>query len=522
MIFSFDRYFQANELELRKDWRKVKTLIKKEVQAGDFERSILLIEQASNLAYIYNFVRDYWDPEIDHYIQQVSLALTAQHEIGHVSSNPDKIVFFDHFVLENRGFAQQYLDVFINNGLEVLYVIDDERNYRPKNRIIETIERYQKGYISVLKAPSRVGKFYELLGIIKEFNPRKVFFHTAPWEIISCCVAYALQGKSTNKCYLLNITDHAFWPGITCFEFIVDWRSVGFNINRKLKGKEEKKLFVIPTPSYLDETIAFQGFPDIPSGKIIGFSGGSFYKILDRQNTFLNLVKEVIHQNEDFVFIFAAVGGRAKVEEFVRENRLESRFFVIGDRRDIGQIFKRIDIFFNTYPFSGGLMMKYSIACNKPILSFAHPKLLNSRLDVVLDCALSEEHLIFEKGKYLEVAAKLINDPLYRACYSKYYRQLSAESDRFNERVTQLLNDRPVDAVIRCEFSIHQHEITDFHIETERIQGKFYVPFIYSILKYKPMIFRLPISIKYMLFKIYRKIFAVTTNVLWVSVYLSY
>lgn len=505
--FDLRKFFHANERRLRKDWSRIKRNVGKEIEGANFERSIRLLEQASSLAYTYNFVADYWDFEIESFLQQISTSLVGDRLDSLDSPKGNGVLFFDHFVLENRGFAQQYLDAFMESGVEVLYLIDDPKNYTRQNRIIETVSRYSKGTIKILTATSRVGKFHQLLEIIAEYQPCRAFFHTAPWEVLSCCAAFALKVKTSVKCYLLNITDHAFWPGITCFEFIIDWRSLGAHINTTLKGKEKENVILIPTPSYFDRSIGFEGFPEIPDGKIIGFSGGSFYKILDRNNTFLNLIKDVIEHNKDFVFIFAAVGGLNKIEEFVNEHKLQNRFFVVGNRRDIGQIFQRIDIYFNTYPFSGGLMMKYAIEFDKPILSFANNTLVNSRLDMVLDCELSGDHLIFDKNHYLIVASKLINDAVYRKAYTVYYESLRMINSTFQINIQRLLNDDSVEAYCDCRFEISQKEITAFHIESERIQGSFYEPRIYEIFRYKPMTQRLWSLLRYLVFKVYKKLF---------------
>ena len=207
-------FFEANITKLNRDWRLIKTIIKEEIQSGNYESALEHIEQVCNLAYTYNFVPNYWDLEIEQFIRQITIGLHGGKLIT-CNSVKHRVVFFDHFVLENRGFYQQYFVAFIKAGVEVLYVVDNPKNYSKQNRIIQIIEAYEKGSITVLSSSSRLSKSDELLSVIIEFKPAKVFIHTAPWEILSSCMAFELQRKTLIKCYLLNITDHSFWPGIT-------------------------------------------------------------------------------------------------------------------------------------------------------------------------------------------------------------------------------------------------------------------------------------------------------------------
>lgn len=497
-------FFEANLSRLSTDWRLIKSLIKQEIQSRNFERAISLLEKAGHLAYTYNFVPDYWDLEIEQCIRNVTKALLPDKVVLDVT-NTNRIVFFDHFVLENRGFTQQYLNVLIEAEVDLLYIIDDPKKYNKQNQIIQLIEAYPKASITILKASTRVDKLKELFGAVIAFSPSKVFIHTAPWEIFSSCLAYALQNSSI-KCYLLNITDHAFWPGITCFEYIIDWRSFGHNVNKVLKGKPEDKLIVVPTPGHYDESVPFQGFPAIPTGKVIGFSGGSYYKIVDKENTFLHLIKDVLDQNENFIFLFATIGGDVHLKQFISMHNLEDRFILLGNRKDITEVFKRIDIYFNTYPYAGGLMMQYAMAYNKPIISLANRGFHNSRTDLAFDCNLSEEHIIYDRNNYIQIASRLINELPYRKSYIAYYSEVKNVINDFSERVKRILNDQDVAHDFISEFEIDQKAVTDFHIEGENIRKKIYITRIYNIFHYRPRLERLGISTRYLLYRIVKRL----------------
>jgi hypothetical protein len=120
-------------------------------------------------------------------------------------------VFYDYFLLENRGFTQQYIDQIIKNDFEILFItLADEREFSEDNAIIKTLRAYQKAKIFIVSYQETKARQVELMvAEILNFRPSKVFNHNIPYDILPVSVALAL--KSSNiKTYFLNISDHAF------------------------------------------------------------------------------------------------------------------------------------------------------------------------------------------------------------------------------------------------------------------------------------------------------------------------
>jgi hypothetical protein len=60
---------------------------------------------------------------------------------------------------------------------------------------------------------------------------------------------------------------------------------------------------------------------------VVGFSGGMTYKIIDKPNTFLNLIKRVLDENPNFIFLFANVFGDALLKGLLKRTTLKADLF---------------------------------------------------------------------------------------------------------------------------------------------------------------------------------------------------
>lgn len=478
-------YFPIKQKDLDVDWLLIKQTIATLIAAKNYEQAILHLEKACHHAYAYNFIDDYWDKDIESFIHQLSSALLDKTFEKQIVTT-ETIFFFDYFILENRGFTQQYLEVLISEKKNIVFIIPDKQSISLRNRIIQTIDTYEKGEIISLDANSRCEKVVELMKLVIRYAPQKIFVHTAPWEIISCCVASKLNGTDI-KVFLLNITDHAFWPGITCYENIIDFRSYGHNVNRLLKLKNEKNLLIIPTPAFIDSTKEFLGFPLLPEGSIIGFAGGSYYKIKDEECTFLNLIKLLLFRHSQFVFLFANVGGDEELKGFIEQNGLKERFILIGNRNDIAEVFKNSDIFFNTYPYGGGLMLHYALEFKKPIVSLWNRGLFHTRLDFAFDHEIPDQYLPKNEKEFIELAGKLIQDKSYRDSFTSFLNFGDKIRISFKNKLTQLINNIEFISKPILPLQIDQYYIKKFHF-VSAYNYYSYVQFVTGLVKKRYLI----------------------------------
>ena len=497
----------ANPKKLKRDWEIFKILTRKALEQANYNTVFNLLEGIGWFGYKYNFVDSFKDAEVDNFIIQLTNKIKP--EIRQVKVSNHRIAFYDHFTLENRGFTQQYLDELMKQDIEILYIMADESKLKDDNKIVNTLRLYPKAKIIALNASlSRVDQFQNVLIQIVNFGPSKLFIHNAPWDIISCCLCIALKEAKVSS-YLLNITDHAYWPGADIFDYIIDFRSFGHLLNHRIKGIPSERLLIIPTPAYIRKGEEFEGIDNVQiTNEILGFSGGSTYKIVDANNTFLKLIKKVLDQNENFVFLFANVGNSDFIRKFIKENSLEERFILLGNRRDINEVFKNIDIYFNTYPYGGGLMIQYALYNKKPILALMHPDLSYTHLENVIDRNLGQMYRIDNEKDYLMIAKKLIQDECFRKSYAEELAKEQNIDVEFQENLKALLNDSKIlDYPLVEDFSMNSTAVTKFHLDYNNYHYNDYLDFRRRYFKDMDIYYKtINISIPYFISRVIKRI----------------
>src|SRR5690606_5562315 len=133
-------------------------------------------------------------------------------------------------------------------------------------------------------------------------------------------------------------------------------------------------------------------------------------------------------------------------------------------RKDIAQVFERIDIYFNTYPYGGGLMLQYAVQSGKPPISLWKKGLANTRLDYVFDCYLPENHIIEDKSSFLKIAGSMIDDKSFREEYTKWFEAGRQSMDKFCSEVSDLLKGHSYTPEAISDIEIDQQAITNFHV----------------------------------------------------------
>ena len=84
----------------------------------------------------------------------------------------------------------------------------------------------------------------------------------------------------------------------------------------------------------------------------------------------LYFLKDLVAANSTLIVYFANIGESEFIVEFLEKHELENQIKLIGNRKDLDFIFSKIDIYINTFPYGGGLMMYYAAKYQKPIIAF--------------------------------------------------------------------------------------------------------------------------------------------------------
>ncbi len=353
---------EKKKKRVNEEYDKCKKIIEKSLTSKQYEKAMAAISIGSFLLYSWN--QRYTDESLENAIGMVA-ERTMTPEMEQLMPEGDVVIFYDSFGLDTRGLALIYLKALANLGREVVYVtVASAENNQPE--IDKAIEgaKIRKKYFSSHK---HFKKLQELQRIICDIKPSKAFLYTTPND--SAGVAVFMQMRNVAR-YQINLTDHAFWLGTHAFDYCLEFRNYGAGVSRYYRGIAEEKIRAMPYYPAIDKDEDFQGLPFEPEGRKIIFSGGSIYKTIDKDGTFYQIVREILKNNEDTVFLYAGYGDNTYIEE-LKEIYI-GRVYHIPERKDLYQLMQHITLYLNTYPLLGGLMMQYAAIAGKIPITLWH------------------------------------------------------------------------------------------------------------------------------------------------------
>lgn len=335
----------------------------------NFDLALRLIELSAHLQYNYSFQDTLYDKTLEDALKQIANFLFETKEID---ADEHTVMFYDFFGYDNRGLTQQYLRALKKLNKRIILVFENKERHYKNEAILSEIQDYGNKSVCYLKGANRIERARDLLSIISEEKPKHILMHLIPWDSIAYMAFYKISGI---KRYQINLTDHAFWLGVDITDVNIEFRSYGLNLSEQLRNIPAEKNKILPYYPILS-AVEFQGFDFDVKGKKIIFSGSTYYKVLGDGLEFFKTISKLLQLDENLIFIFAGSGNGNAIQEFIKKNNLEHRFFLIGDRYDLYEIMKRIDYYISTFPFTGALMTQTAVAAGKPVFAYVNPKSL--------------------------------------------------------------------------------------------------------------------------------------------------
>jgi len=426
----------------------------------------------------YAFYLSYYDKRIEDIIGL--LAKEVNCPIFKPSSN--RVCFYDFFSFDNQCISQQYIRAFLKSGVELLYITERERTNPRSQDIFKELE-LAGNKVKIIYIPKHLkglAKSHLICTAISAFCASKVFFQLYP-DVIDALVAFKALPNFVKK-YQINLTDHAYWAGQSVLDFSLEFREHGYNISRFCRSIPSENL--IYNPYYpIANNNSFEGFPVVVEDKVVIVAGGSFYKIVDKNNTFIRIVKKLLDIDPKVVFFYAGEGELSVFKDILDDDNYNNRFFLIGFRRDINELIKNCDILLNTYPFGGGLMLQYAAINGKPILNYGK----DAEAIEELICQKSEALITrYELKDFMEYAKELICDKDYRLEEGEKLKKCIINEEEFNNRVAKILHDEPEPP----SFAENPNDCFDFPNIDVKIQLRDYALALVQNLRFEALLSR--------------------------------
>lgn len=424
---------KLTEKYLRNLYAKMISQAEKSERKGNLDNANRYLTAASNLSYI--FYLSYRDEKADYLLRKISQRITP---IGNYkkSSNTFRCVFLDSSSVFNGGLTIQYMRAIETAGWDVLYLSSQNMDSVKERDLREIILSNPKAKIASiphsLKGMNRLQYMYDT---IVNFNPTNVFIHMSPFAPYFAEVCYALPKEITK--YLIDYTDHSFLLGADCADYILEFRDKGAFTACRYRGVREDQIILLPYYPNLFVS-EYKGLPEGCKGKKIVLSGGNYWKIMDENGTFFKMSKAILDANPEAVMVYAGMGQEEPVRELVNKFGIEDRFYFLGWRKDINELFERADLYLSTYPAIGGLMGIYAGIKSKPILALKSPNNGSSAETTI--CIL--DHYQISKESIEEVvdeSVRILRNPDYAREVGERIHKCCVSREWFDEQFKKIV-----------------------------------------------------------------------------------
>lgn len=466
--------------DIRQGYKGIKNMALKEIENGDYEKAMEYVTHCATLAQQFNWI--YADLELETGLKEIGEKIILDVSDEYIS-NENNVVLYDDFHT-TVILAAQYIGALIEAGKNVLYInttLPD--NSDKQNKLVDYISIHYPT-VKVLTIPkiSKIERIQYIFKSILEYKPAKLILHLyAHSDIIP--LLFRLPKQITK--YIINLADQTFWLGASAVDYVLEFRQFGVSVSQQRRSIKAGQQLLIPFYPIVDDN-PFQGFPKecYDPNKIIIFSGGDIYKVLDRKKTYWHLVKRILDTYPQVVFIFATKAdniGLDLINSFISNNHYEGRFIYTKFRSDINEVFKHIDIYMGTCPASGSLMSQLAARNSIPILQYYYPGTPDDETEQAI-CYNEDFPISFntEIG-FMEEAEKLINDASYRKSQGKRLANGMITIEQFSAIVKESLCSNRT-AIELKPYLINYQELDKRWYELEKLGYLNTMSYVYGVL----------------------------------------
>ncbi|WP_455664164.1 hypothetical protein [Phocaeicola sp.] len=404
-----------SEQQVRDVFETLKQKAKSKIAKGKYEEAIHLIELAAQWGYFYTY--KYSDDVLESFLQKIAKFIKKelpQNELVAVDGKK-RIVFVCNRIADNCELVQQYGRALVASSIPTLIIAINRESPVGEQNILNdlqaaniTIERVEDSnkYLDVVK---------KIAELISSYQPTQILAHVWPWDTRPIV---AIMSAKQCPCYNINFNDHAFWIGKSMLDYSIEFRPYGSTISLEKRELKREQLLYLPYYPILSTNIPYQGFPFDRDGKVVILTGGSAYKMLGTDNLFFDRLDIILNDNSNAVVLLAC-GQLADIKARIKSMKNRNRVFTTSFRKDIASVFMNSDIYYGTYPMSGGLMSQYAAMLEKPIIAYAKEKVALDEMDGVVNYH-NDLPIAFHSFEEMRIYAK-------RLCENERYRKAEGQ-----------------------------------------------------------------------------------------------
>ncbi|SEI84582.1 hypothetical protein SAMN05660742_101215 [Propionispira arboris] len=419
---------------------RAKAIIQRLIQEEKYEDALQLISSQADIMYTYN--QWYTDDDLEKLLYDIENTLSVDAVIDSVGENT--VFYYDAFGLNNRGLTQIYLAALLKLNFHIVYVtILEAKGNIPTIESLLNIGNGEVVYLASASSSYRVANYRALCSIIARVNPYYAFLYTTPSDVSGIMAFQHFAGQMQR--YQINLTDHTFWLGRNAFDYCLEFRNYGASISVKYRQILANKLLKQPYYPIVNQNILFEGFPfERTADDFIIFSGGSIYKTVDKAHTYYRLIEYCLQKFSQVKFWYASNDDNVELVDLMK--RYPTRVYHTRERQDLFQIMKNIDMYLNTYPVSGGLMVQYAALAKKAPLTLVHD-------DDAKGILIGQENLDIEFymiDDFKKEVVRYIEDKDYRDKKDARMDNAIISASEFTENLSRIMQTSTSAYPIKC------------------------------------------------------------------------
>lgn len=431
-----------------------------QVSRGRWAEAMDKMVQAARIAYLVNW--RYQDSRIEAALKLITEAVLSAED--NPPAKGERIVFFDSWGLDARGLSLQYIRALNASGASILFICETRneagsvglREELSKGAATETL------YLDDVN--NELEKARRIHASISAFRPSRILMHMTPWAV-GAIVAFHAFSKVPR--YQINLTDHAFWLGTGCSDYLLEFRDYGIAISQEKRGIAPERTILNPYYPIVEDSQSYP-LPERKDVEVVVFSGGAFYKMYGREGYFFDIIGCLLDDNPNVVVWLAGNGRTTLLKERLGTHLESGRVKLIGNRKDINAVFQACDVYLSTYPFCGALMAQLATRHGVPILSFTSADLVTNRLEDIIGTDDVHQITHTDISAFRHQAAALIADAELRSVTAAQARSAMHDRNKFECRIVEILSrteDQPRAPSKRM--AIDYDAVTSLYLEIE-------------------------------------------------------
>ncbi len=353
------------------EYEAYKNRAQRYISSGDYNTAIKCIFFSARIAYHAPIRHDFVDDGLEQLLVAISgnfLPLPPAFKANTEQTN--KVIFYNTYIADSGQLTEQFLNYFIENKIEVLFILPNKEAALFGQRILKVLRETPTVELYIPDGGDYVEHIKQIHSKILDSGITKAFLQFKPDDVIGFSVFAHLKNV---RRYFIDLANQHFWIGKACSDMFIEIFKIGYLQALERRQIERNRIFYLPIYPVIDK-VEFKGFPFDRKGKIVGVSGGLLYKYLsDPELKYFKVIKDLLNENPNFVFCLAGDGmPTTRIENFIRENKLENKFYIVGKREDFYEFVKKSDILFESYPVKGGLVPLYAVAAKVPLIGLSN------------------------------------------------------------------------------------------------------------------------------------------------------